>query len=1519
MVRHDGLHARMQECRHADSLTAAGRIVLRGALSLTLSAGALQLTSCPSFAVGQTNELRMGASTRLAGAHMIGTGASGQPADVTTTTATPATSALSATTTSEVRLDVPADELWFEGDCAYSKTELAVSVSLTGTDLDLHRSKVCGHALDDLLERGLSSQGDTNAPAVVESLTRETVDGEQTTYRALVTLREGMHDLLSLAEAVDEAGHHASPTKDLLPQGIGRIVVDTTAPQVLASIDATPVWASPDEDGLVLFAQPATLTLRFSDEAGIRSATLDASSERVGHALTVSGDLSQATIDLSDVPITDALVVSVVDKADNALAWTLAPEVAQVTASGAAMVPNAAITYGRTGQQLPFGGHPRTLLVDNGEPEVSLWGAGDQEVVRDAQTLHLSMQDDTLGLLAAYDPQRMVLSVSKDGKPWRALSLADGSISRNETTCELELELPARKGHEDDGAYTVVSQLRDLAGNESQREERTFVVDTTAPMLDVSFDDEDRDNVAFANDCYAKPRTARLTLWDSGLTEDDLNGAASPVYVTSRAHDGRDASSVAQSPWSWSEEIGAFRKDVIFPADGTYELEVLGGDAMGNRLVGAEGTEVDSQGRYASGPFTIDATAPRVHMKYAAGAQPVATYADVDYFRDPVSVVVEVTDRNLDLARTTVVGSDGRHVSPVWQSTSKDAKGEVTHTATIVYLQEESGADEGRKTPEVVAFDAVGNSSSVTMPAFVVDQTAPVVQSVSTGKEPYVAGDETSLDPYWFFGEQDGVPTTLTFEVADEYPLDAVWVEDPRGIYDTSMTDVRGRRRATLTIALAEGSQDDETDNEYEFRRNIRLFVRDLVGNVCTWSLGRGISAADEQNLDATNVTVDGSGTYPQSIVRDAVAPQIRLSGVESGTCYKEPQVVHVALEERNFDYLTRFDPDRAIVRVTRRSSDARREPEVWDVSASQFAGERPHYGCDIPIDEDGHYEVAASLVDLAGNASATEQLGTFTLDRTKPTLQVAWDNEDVCNGMYYRAPRTATLTVYEHNFDERRISIQTTGVVSDWQTTGDQHVCTVSFAKDATAQEPHRLSVTGEDQAGNELQSYEATPFALDTQAPTVRFRKRVSDEDPFMLGTDVTDLLDGTAFAQAIMPIVEFADEANLDTNKLEMQLVGKRDGVRAKACEPKNVPDIRNNQVVVDWGNLGAETGDEGQYYRLDADDVYTLSARAQDLAGNMSAPCEVTFSVNRYGSNFIVEPMEEGMAAGQAEDGPVLAQAPRVVVHEVNVSGSASELAGDGQDERHTVTKEYAFATSPIVRTDEPERTGYTLAQSTGTSLLNPYEGWTEYTYTIQSGNFGKNSPSDYGDGGQGHYRVDVSSRDDANNHNTTARFWESDAEREQDVKDKTATASFTLDEFGPDIEALELPGLLSWSDAYRASFTLRDDITNGDYLTVCVDGEPVDVFAEASTEPIGPGERIAGSGRFSFFIPAKSLLHPRSVDIQVRDYTGRDDRTQTVHEDGFHVTTGGQEVSLLSALTALLTGMAMAIRRIWFVA
>lgn len=134
-------------------------------------------------------------------------------------------------------------------------------------------------------------------------------------------------------------------------------------------------------------------------------------------------------------------------------------------------------------------------------------------------------------------------------------------------------------------------------------------------------------------------------------------------------------------------------------------------------------------------------------------------------------------------------------------------------------------------------------------------------------------------------------------------------------------------------------------------------------------------------------------------------------------------------------------------------------------------------YTATISYTADGDYTFDIDYTDMAANAcpGETYSAGTatpteFTIDKTNPVVSVSYDNNDVANEKYFKATRTVTVTIVEHNFDVARVNFTMNagrgGVVPNvhWTHNGDRHVATISYAVDGD----YTFDVAMQDMAGN-------------------------------------------------------------------------------------------------------------------------------------------------------------------------------------------------------------------------------------------------------------------------------------------------------------------------------------------------------------------------------------------------------------------------------------------------------------------
>lgn len=348
-------------------------------------------------------------------------------------------------------------------------------------------------------------------------------------------------------------------------------------------------------------------------------------------------------------------------------------------------------------------------------------------------------------------------------------------------------------------------------------------------------------------------------------------------------------------------------------------------------------------------------------------------------------------------------------------------------------------------------------------------------------------------------------------------------------------------------------------------------------------------------------------------------------------------------------------------------------------------------YTATITYEADGDYTFKIECTDQAGNKAKSFEPHTFTIDRTLPTVSVTYDNMSALNGNYFRADRTATITIVEHNFDPARVQVDGKAAdngaavafpaISAWTNNGDVHTATIHYGADAR----YTFDIAFADMAGNSIADYTPEEFYVDKTAPTL----------------EIGGVADRSANNGTVAPFITFTD-TNYNPNAITYTLVGVNNGT---VTYDSSLADVANGQTVT-----------FADFERVQqVDDIYTLTATMTDMAGNETT-ASITFSANRFGSVY-------DLSAMQKQNGKYLQTEEDIVFTEVNV---------DTLKSGETKIK----LTKNGTPRDLVEGKDYTIAVSGGNGQ------WSQYVYTISKSLFTDD----------GRYSISVYSVDAASNIN-----------------------------------------------------------------------------------------------------------------------------------------------------------------------
>lgn len=551
------------------------------------------------------------------------------------------------------------------------------------------------------------------------------------------------------------------------------------------------------------------------------------------------------------------------------------------------------------------------------------------------------------------------------------------------------------------------------------------------------------------------------------------------------------------------------------------------------------------------------------------------------------------------------------------------------------------------------------------------------------------------------------------------------------------LTDADGTEEKEVTVECRKRPGEDAVIRipiQAEFKGYIYLKATDNVGNVTEKA-----------------VTISIDKTAPEiSISYNDIAPDSIYTSV-----YKDVRVATVTVRERNFD-----ENDIAWNLISTHGAEA--QISGWTEYTEEGNPDNSVHMATVTFAADDDYRFSMSGRDRAGNNATTFPEQTFTIDRTNPVIEVTMDGQ-AANGNYYAQDRTATIKVTEHNFDAGRIEVHGTAAdngqttvfpaLSGWTTDGDVHMATISFAVDGN----YTFTVDAMDEAGNAAVQSSTSEFVIDKTEPVI----------------EISGIENDSANNDVVMPVVQFSD-TNYNEGAATIELSGANHG-------------------IVHYDGTFAQT-ENGQTFTFsdfaheqDVDDIYTLTARETDFAGNETEQ-SITFSVNRFGSVYVLDDSLKEI------EGTYIKEPIDIVLTETNVDSLSMD------------TIKITVSANGEPKNLE-EGTDYTITSVGGNG------SWSQYTYKIDKSVFQ----------GDGSYLVTVYSEDNAGNINENIN------------ESKQAEIGFGVDGTAPVIVPINIEEGQSYNTQnYEATVSVIDNlvlqdikvILNGQTLSYTQDGDDI---------------------------------------------------------------------------------------------
>ena len=781
-----------------------------------------------------------------------------------------------------------------------------------------------------------------------------------------------------------------------------------------------------------------------------------------------------------------------------------------------------------------------------------------------------------------------------------------------------------------------------------------LILDKTAPTfaLSVSSPDSTNKNLQSGRYYFNKAYTAtvkvsevnfdakRITVKRGSVTSGSYDSSAAQINTYNVTVMNSQAEDSGNATYNYTDRVSA---------DGVYRYAVFGSDKAGNALAAPAGaynlettdtSAVDAKAETARGSLETTADISNhivVDTVTPSGMISIVNPNGVEYYRMLTNGNVEKAEpyRVENRAGIHLTVDSARERTPVRIDYSVDAKpasmSKSGSSNGFSYNNDMTVGISGRQQFKLAKYtltDLAGNTVTAASKNYIyLDQDVPSqdrLAPVTTirAEAPASVRDGKGQDLY-------NGDVTLSLRISDPYAE-----ESSAGLadifYDIYINgQIVAADTTTLHSANAEYRSLNYTDPslDYVLERQVTIPAASHNYNDIRFV----VTAADNAGNKSTN-------EYRFGI--DITSPTIQVDydnhDVLNGKYFKADRVATITVTERNFNEAAMNIATQAAAGIS-----------GWTPRPGRAAnGDDDAWICQVAYRTDGNYTFSVSGADLLGWQAGTPTYNgpapqDFVLDKTAPVLTVSYDNNDAANGKYYKADRTATLTVTDVNFEGNTdIAVQAAG----GGTAPGVSFAGMSASLPFTTDGVYSFGGTVTDMAGNVSNRIDEAEFVIDKTLPEIEL-------------TGVDDL---SANAEALTITLTMSD-VNMNEDSISVILRG-------------------TNRGEVDSKGTSMMTSSGVNYvFVVDEDDYYRLEYTATDLAGN-SVTKSISFSENQNGTvfRFLGNVQENGYSLERFTPEYILTNVDEVTILSVTLNGQevpytyandhltiGSELPSDGK--------------------------------------------------------------------------------------------------------------------------------------------------------------------------------------------------------------------------------------------------------------
>lgn len=804
-------------------------------------------------------------------------------------------------------------------------------------------------------------------------------------------------------------------------------------------------------------------------------------------------------------------------------------------------------------------------------------------------------------------------------------------LQHEDGTKKFRLTILAVSENDNDG-YIYEVRGTDCAGNRlkpadaAAREclEKIRVMDTTAPVLEhIAYDTE----------------TAFYTFG----TRDYVNA---PTNLTFRLREHNPSPDCTFTAGNTKEQFCRWKEQAEELYETTFHVPMYGEkgdeqtvsfmivDKAGNAAVfvdtGVLRSEVNtsfSEGLFMD-RFTIDTVAPVISFAYEKTVPVRENVEGIDYFQEMITITVSVDEHNFDAGlfeqMVQTLNPEAEYEETAWQT-----EGDI-HRKTFVYRQEQQYTlrIHGKDIAQNALILKKNNGVSAVQPEekravylkTALDRTAPVIGDENgTAVRVLTTANGTTTDGQKLYRGDITYQIELYDPMIVSYAsgIDHLrfWAVGEDGTFAEAVVDKTGHITGDLALGIQTVRGDFSglargKEQAYSFQVTIR------AENFCTNGIILSIEAEDVSG----NMKIISA--EPAAI--DTTAPIITIdydqNDVKNEKYFSEQRTAYIYVMERNFrEECLHFlvnGREQPLSFSLQSAGSKNRDDAVWKGSYT-FAA-------------DDDYQIECYATDLAGNEGTVTYEGEapqeFVIDQTLPKITVEYDNYDVLNERYYKEPRTATITIEEHNFSAEDVNLlltaQSDGTAmelpqsSAWSGEGDFHRAKIFYDYDAE----FTFDIECMDLAQNQAEDDVRDRFVVDLTPPEI----------------EIYGVEDHSANRGEVRPGVRIRD-VNYDIDGTKVTLSGYENGLMQILGSRSMIP----NGAELQLNDFAREAC---------FDDLYTMHAEVSDLAGNVSET-SVLFSVNRFGSVYTFDKKTEALVGNNGTY--YTKEAPDIIVTETNV--------------------------------------------------------------------------------------------------------------------------------------------------------------------------------------------------------------------------------------------------------------------------